>query len=69
VLLGAFLEVGGERYGGEEIRRLHNSTDFPPARGTLVAMTTRTNRKLVVFSIRSSSRVSIAYCHPESIGS
>jgi hypothetical protein len=32
VLLGAFLEVDGERYGGEEIHRLHNSTDFPLSR-------------------------------------
>jgi hypothetical protein len=28
VLLGAFLEVDGERYGGEEIRRLYESPDY-----------------------------------------
>jgi hypothetical protein len=32
LLLGAFLEVDGERYGSEEIRRLYNSTDFPLSR-------------------------------------
>ena len=28
VLLGAFLEVDGERYGGDEIRRLYESADY-----------------------------------------
>jgi hypothetical protein len=29
LLLGAFLEVDGERYGSEQIRRLYDSNDFP----------------------------------------
>jgi hypothetical protein len=29
---GAFLEVDGERYGGEEIRHLYDSADFPLVR-------------------------------------
>jgi hypothetical protein len=29
LLLGAFLEVDGERYGREQIRRLYDSNDFP----------------------------------------
>lgn len=29
LLLGAVLEIDGERYGGKEIRRLYNSSDFP----------------------------------------
>jgi hypothetical protein len=28
VLLGAFLEVDGERYGGDETRRLYDSPDY-----------------------------------------
>ena len=32
VLLGAFLEVDGERYGGEEILRLYESPDYLLAR-------------------------------------
>jgi hypothetical protein len=28
ILLGAFLEVDGERYGGDEIRRLYESPDY-----------------------------------------
>jgi hypothetical protein len=31
-LAGAFLEVDGERYGGEDIRRLYESTEYPLAR-------------------------------------
>ena len=29
LLLGAVLEVDGERYGGEDIRRLYDSVDLP----------------------------------------
>ena len=29
LLLGAVLEVDGERYGGEDIRRLYDSVDSP----------------------------------------
>ena len=32
LLLGAFLEVDGERYGGDEIRRLYDSADCPLSR-------------------------------------
>jgi hypothetical protein len=32
LLLGAFLEIDGERYGGEDIRRLYDSSDFPLSR-------------------------------------
>jgi hypothetical protein len=32
LLLGAFLEIDGERYGGEDIRRLYDSNDFPLSR-------------------------------------
>ena len=32
LLIGAILEVGGERYGGEQIHRLYDSDDFPLAR-------------------------------------
>jgi hypothetical protein len=31
-LVGAFLEVDEERYGSDEIRRLHESADYPLAR-------------------------------------
>lgn len=34
LLPGAFLEIDGERYGGEEIRRLYNSSDFPLSRSS-----------------------------------
>ncbi|HZT26564.1 MAG TPA: hypothetical protein VFA57_12735 [Pseudolabrys sp.] len=33
-LLGAFLEIDGERYGGEDIRRLYDSSEFPLSRRT-----------------------------------
>ena len=29
LLIGAVIEVDGERYGGEQIRRLYDSDDFP----------------------------------------
>jgi hypothetical protein len=29
LLIGAILEVDGERYGGEQIHRLYDSDDFP----------------------------------------
>ena len=32
LLLGAFLEIDGDRYGGEDIRRLYDSNDFPLSR-------------------------------------
>lgn len=32
LLLGAFLEIDGERYGSEDIRRLYDSSDFPLSR-------------------------------------
>jgi hypothetical protein len=32
LLLGAFLEIDGERYGAEDIRRLYDSRDFPLSR-------------------------------------
>jgi hypothetical protein len=34
LLLGAFLEIDGERYGSDEIRRLYNRRDFPLSRRT-----------------------------------
>lgn len=38
LLAGAFIEVDGERYGGDKIRSLYDSTDFPhPGRPTFVA--------------------------------
>ena len=36
LLLGAFLEVDGERYGGREIRRLYESPDYLLPRRTSV---------------------------------
>jgi hypothetical protein len=32
LLHGAFLEIDGERYGSEDIRRLYDSSDFPLSR-------------------------------------
>ena len=32
-LFGTFLEVDGERYGAEDLRRLYDSVDFPLPRG------------------------------------
>ncbi len=32
LLIGAILEVDGERYGGDQIRRLYDGDDFPLAR-------------------------------------
>jgi hypothetical protein len=32
LLIGAFLEVGEERYGSDKIRRLYESTEYPLTR-------------------------------------
>lgn len=34
LLIGAFLEIDGERYGSDEIRRLYSRRDFPLSRRT-----------------------------------
>ena len=36
LLVGAFLEVDGKRYGSEEIRRLYESSDYPLRRRAAV---------------------------------
>jgi hypothetical protein len=35
LLLGAFLEVGGNRYGSGEIRRLYECSDYPLPRAAV----------------------------------
>ena len=32
LLVGAFLEIDGERYGADDIRRLYESSEFPLSR-------------------------------------
>jgi hypothetical protein len=36
LLVGAFLEVDGKRYGSGSIRRLYESSDYPLPRGSAV---------------------------------
>jgi hypothetical protein len=37
LVIGTYLEVGGARFAGNEIRRLYDSTDYPLARRAAVA--------------------------------